>query len=72
LRERFDQGDAAVEEARRIEPRSGLPYVAEGVGLTLRKRYDEALLAFERARAIDPANAGTRAQELTALVEQMR
>lgn len=72
VQDKFDEGDAAVEEARRLDPHSGMSYLAEGVGAALRKRYDEAFQAFDRARAIDPANAAARADEFEVLVERMR
>jgi tetratricopeptide (TPR) repeat protein len=72
LQDRFDEGDAAVAEAGRLDPGSGMVYIAEGVGSALRRRYDDAARAFDRAREIDPANAATRAEELAALLEEMR
>jgi tetratricopeptide (TPR) repeat protein len=72
VQDKFDEGDAAVEEALRLDPHSGIPYLAQGVGAALRHRYKEAFQAFDRAKAIDPANAATRADEFAVLVEQMR
>jgi arylsulfatase A-like enzyme len=72
LQDKFDEGDAAVEEARRLDPQSGLPYIAQGVGAALRHRYEEALRALDRAKAIDPANTATWADEFAVHIERMR
>jgi len=72
IEERFDEGDAAVAEVRRIDPQSGQACVAEGIGLTIRGRYDDALRAFERAQELDPANEASRAAELAAATRRMR
>jgi tetratricopeptide (TPR) repeat protein len=72
LQERFDDGDVALDRARAIDPESGTVYLAEGVGAAMRGRHEEALRAFDRARAVDPANAATRADDLAALVDDMR
>jgi len=62
LRKSYDEFEAALEEAAKLDPANGGIYIARGDRLAMDGRFEEALEEFERALELDPQKSGGMAR----------